>query len=84
MNVWGTNTKRKGTRIPHLEGKGVVDLDIPHLRLLEGTYDLTIALSDTAEVNAFDHWEKRVRFDVHQVGTFDEGVAALDGSWSIS
>jgi ABC-2 type transport system ATP-binding protein len=84
MNVWGTNTKRKGTRIPRLEGKGFVDLDIPQLRLLEGTYDLTIALSDTAEVNAFDHWEKRVRFDVHQVGTFDEGVAALDGNWIIS
>jgi ABC-type polysaccharide/polyol phosphate transport system ATPase subunit len=83
MNVWGTNTKRKGTSIPRLEGKGFVDLDIPQLRLLEGTYDLTIALSDTAEVNAFDHWEKRVRFDVHQVGTFDEGVAALDGLWTI-
>jgi ABC-2 type transport system ATP-binding protein len=83
MNVWGTNTKRKGTRIPRLEGKGFVDLDIPQLRLLEGTYDLTIALSDTAEVNAYDHWEKRVRFDVHQVDTFDEGVAALDGNWSV-
>jgi ABC-2 type transport system ATP-binding protein len=83
MNVWGTNTKRKGTRIPRLEGKGFVDLDIPQLRLLEGTYDLTIALSDTAEINAFDHWEKRVRFDVHQIGTFDEGVAALDGAWKI-
>jgi ABC-2 type transport system ATP-binding protein len=83
MNVWGTNTKRKGTRIPRLEGKGFVDLDIPQLRLLEGTYDLTIALSDTAEVNAFDHWEKRVRFDIHQVGTFDEGVAALDGIWTV-
>jgi ABC-2 type transport system ATP-binding protein len=83
MNVWGTNTKRKGTRIPQLKGKGFVDLDIPHLRLLEGTYDLTIALSDTAEVNAFDHWEKRVRFDVKQVGTFDEGVAALDGVWTV-
>ena len=84
MNVWGTNTKRKGTKIPHLQGKGFVDLDIPQLRLLEGTYDLTIALSDTAEVNAFDHWEKRVRFDVHQVGTFDEGVAALDGVWTVN
>ena len=84
MNVWGTNTKRKGTRIPRLEGKGFVDLDIPQLRLLEGTYDLTIALSDVAEVNAYDHWEKRVRFDVHQVGTFDEGVAALDGLWTIN
>ena len=83
MNVWGTNTKRKGTRIPHLQGIGFVDLDIPSLRLLEGTYDLTIALSDTSEVNECDHWEKRIRFDVHQVGTFDEGVAALDGFWTI-
>jgi lipopolysaccharide transport system ATP-binding protein len=83
MNVWGTNTRRKGTKIPHLDGTGFVDLDIPQLRLLEGTYDLTIALSDTAEVNAFDHWEKRVRFDVHQIGTFDEGVAALDGNWTV-
>ena len=84
MNVWGTNTKRKGTRIPRIEGKGFVDLDIPSLRLLEGTYDLTIALSDVAEVNAYDHWEKRVRFDVHQIGTFDEGVAALDGLWTFN
>jgi ABC-2 type transport system ATP-binding protein len=84
MNVWGTNTKRKGTRIPRLEGKGFVDLEIPQLRLLEGTYDLTIALSDTAEVNACDHGEKRVRFDVHQIGTFDEGVAALDGLWTVN
>jgi ABC-2 type transport system ATP-binding protein len=83
MNVWGTNTKRKGTRIPLLQGTGFVDLDIPSLRLLEGTYDLTIALSDTSEVNECDHWEKRIRFDVHQVGTFDEGVAALDGFWTI-
>ncbi len=84
MNVWGTNTKRKGTHLPHIHGKGFVDLEIPHLALLEGTYDLTIALSDSAEVNSFDHWEKRIRFDVHQVGTFDEGVVALEGSWTLN
>ena len=84
MNIWGTNTKRKGVSISALEGRGYVDLDIPCLRLLEGTYDLTIALSDTAELNEYDHWEKRVRFDVHQVGTFDEGVAALDGTWTVN
>jgi ABC-type polysaccharide/polyol phosphate transport system ATPase subunit len=82
MNVWGTNTKRNGIKIPLLRGEGFVDLDIDALRLLEGTYDLTIALSDMAEVNAYDHWEKRIRFDVHQVGTFDEGTVALSGSWS--
>jgi len=83
-NVWGTNTKRKGKRIPLLHGSGYVDLDIPVLRLLEGTYDLTIALSDITEIHAYDHWEKRVRFDVHQVGIYDEGVVAQQGDWSVS
>jgi ABC-2 type transport system ATP-binding protein len=83
-NIWGTNTKRKGTKIPHLRGKGFVDLEIPNLRLLEGTYDLTIALSDAAEVNAFDHWEKRIRFDVHQNGIYDEGSVALESRWTIN
>lgn len=83
MNVWGTNTKRKGTKISHLEGKGFVDLDIPHLPLLEGTYDLTIALSDTVEVNVYDHWEKRIRFDVHQHNTFDEGIVQIESTWKI-
>jgi len=83
MNVWGTNTKRKGIRIPHLQGKGFADLDIRQLPLLEGTYDLTIALSDTAEVNPYDHWEKRVRFDVHQHDTFDEGTTYIDCAWNV-
>lgn len=82
MNVWGTNTKRNGIKIPLLFGEGFVDLDIDTLRLLEGTYDLTIALSDIAEMNAYDHWEKRVRFDVRQINTFDEGTIALTGTWS--
>lgn len=82
MNVWGTNTKRNGIKIPLLFGEGFVDLDIDTLRLLEGTYDLTIALSDIAEMNAYDHWEKRVRFDVRQIDTFDEGTIALTGTWS--
>lgn len=83
MNIWGTNTKRKGARIPYLQGKGFVDLDIPSLKLLEGTYDLTIALSDTVEVNVYDHWEKRVRFDVHQIGTFDEGTTYIECVWNV-
>ena len=82
MNVWGTNTKRNGIKIPFLRDEGFIDLDIDTLRLLEGTYDLTIALSDITEMNAYDHWEKRVRFDVRQIDTFDEGTVALIGSWS--
>ena len=81
--IWGTNTKRKHVRLPELLGKGHIDLDIPRLALLEGTYDLTVAIADSAEVNAYDHWEKRIRFDVRQKDIFDEGVTALDGVWTI-
>lgn len=84
MNVWGSNTKRKGVNIPLLFGTGTVDLDIDDLNILEGTYDLTVALSDLAEVNPFDHWEKRVRFDVHQLDTFDEGTVNIKSRWTVA
>lgn len=83
MNIWGTNTKRRGVTIPRMFGKGHVDLVLESLPLLEGTYDLTIAVSDKAEVHPYDHWEKRVRFDVHQSGVYDEGLIMMDGHWRI-
>ena len=81
-NIWGTNTKRRAFTLPNIFGKGSVDLKIDSLPLLEGTYDLTIALSDHAEVHPFDHWEKRIRFDVHQYDTFDEGIVSIESTWS--
>lgn len=82
LNVWGTNTKRKAVRLSQLSGAGTIDLEIPRLGLLEGTFDLTVAISDSAEVNAYDHWEKMIRFDVQQSGSYDEGLVALDGTWT--
>lgn len=82
-NIWGTNTKRKGVQIARLFGTGYVDLEIGKMPLLEGTYDLTVALSDLAEISPFDHWEKRVRFDVLQYDTFDEGTTYIDCIWNV-
>ena len=82
-NVWGTNTKRRAFSIPRIHGVGSVDLEIESLPLLEGTYDLTVALSDHAEVHPFDHWEKRIRFDVHQYDTFDEGIVQIESKWAL-
>lgn len=83
LNIWGTNTKRKSFELPQIVGSSSIDLDISRLGLLEGTFDLTVAISDSAEVNAYDHWEKRIRFDVRQSGTYDEGLVALDGTWRV-
>jgi ABC-2 type transport system ATP-binding protein len=79
--VWGTNTRRRGISIPRILGAGSITYAIPELPLLEGTYELTIALSDLTEVHAFDHWERRVRFNVHQHSTFDEGIVLFEGAW---
>lgn len=72
--IWGSNTKRRGMVLPTLTGTGHIDLEIESLPLLEGTYDLTIAFSDFSEIHEFDHWERRIRFDVYQHGIFDEGL----------
>jgi len=84
QNVWGTNTRRRAVTIPIVNGNAVIKLAIPHLPLLEGTYELTIALSDSSELHTYDHWEKKIRFDVHQHDTFDEGLVTVESTWSVS
>jgi hypothetical protein len=54
---------------------------IPALPLLEGVYDLTVALTDHTEHHPYDHWEKRVRFEVKQSRIYDVGMVHVDGAW---
>lgn len=82
--IFGTNTRRRAFPMTRIFGESTVRFSIPELNLLEGTYELTIALSDMTEVHEYDHWDRKIRFNVHQHGTFDEGVVALDGTWAIS
>ena len=79
--MWGSNTKRRGIVIPTLTGTGYIDLQIESLPLLEGTYDLTVALSDMSEIHEYDHWERRTRFNVYQHGIFDEGLVHPSSVW---
>ena len=82
FNVFGSNTKRRGTTVSVSPSHGVVTFSVDALPLLEGTFDLTIDISDNAEVNPYDHLEKAIRFNVVQVGTYDEGVTRVGGTWS--
>jgi len=69
--------------LPTLTGTGHIDLEIDSLPLLEGTYDLTIAFSDFSEIHEFDHWERRIRFDVYQHGIYDEGLVLPPAKWKL-
>jgi ABC-2 type transport system ATP-binding protein len=81
FNVFGSNTKRRGLIVPASSGSSSVSFEVDALPVLEGTFDLTIDVSDNAEVNPYDHLEKAIRFNVIQSGTYDEGVTRVGGRW---
>ena len=82
--VWGTSTRRSGKTIGLIDGPATVEVSIPSLPLLEGVYDLTVALTDHTEVHPYDHWERRVRFEVRQYRTYDSGLVSIPTEWVIT
>lgn len=81
--IWGTNTKFHGFQIPQLSEHGHIDLAIPNLPLLAGTYDLSIAISDESEVHQYDHWERARRFTVIQGRNLDQGLVNIPAVFSL-
>ncbi len=84
VHVTGPNTLEGGL-VPHeIEGVGTIDLTVPRLMLLPGSYDLSASLVDHEILHIFDFHQRSLRFDV-EVGTPHEtfgGVMSLGGSWS--
>jgi hypothetical protein len=79
--VWGTSTRLAGKTMSVIDGPGAVELDIEALPMLEGVYDLSVSITDHTEHHAYDHWERRVRFEVRQFGTNDAGLFHMPVSW---
>jgi lipopolysaccharide transport system ATP-binding protein len=75
--IWRSSTHRMGWEIPAFEDRLVVQLNIPDLNLLEGTYDISAAITDPSEVHVFDQWERGLRFDVTQEFHVEQGQMGL-------
>lgn len=82
--VWGSTTRSGGKTVGTLDGPASVDIEIPSLPLLEGVYDLTVALTDHTEMHPYDHWDRRVRFEVRQYRSHDSGIVSIPAQWSIA
>jgi ABC-type polysaccharide/polyol phosphate transport system ATPase subunit len=82
--VWGSSTRRNGRSLGLIDGTARVDIEFPRLPLLEGVYDLSVAITDHTEIHPYDHWEKKIRFEVRQLKVFDTGVVHLESNWHIS
>ncbi len=81
--VWGTSTRLARKTVHLARGTGSVELQIDALPLLEGTYDLSVSITDMPEVHEYDHWERRVRFEVRQFHTNDAGLFHMPVTWRV-
>jgi ABC-2 type transport system ATP-binding protein len=81
--VWATSTQRGTNTMRVLDGPATATLNIESTKLLEGTYFVSAAITDSTGTTEFDHCENWLRFNVHKTNVFDEGIVAINSSWSL-
>jgi ABC-2 type transport system ATP-binding protein len=81
--IWGSNSRRNGKELGLIQGLSKVQVVLPAVPLLEGVYDLTASVTDHTEIHPYDHWEKRIRFEVKQFKVFDIGEVHIETRWTV-
>lgn len=81
--VWSSTSQRLNAPLRAVQEPLSISIDIPALPLLEGTYFLSMAVTDATGTTEYDHCHNWVRFDVHQVDLFEEGVVAIPATWQV-
>ena len=82
INLTSPDTLDAGIVPPTVSGEGYIDIHLPAMSILEGTYDLSIGVGDTGELITYDHWEKALRFDVERGEPFERrGLVTLHPRW---
>jgi ABC-2 type transport system ATP-binding protein len=74
-------------QIPDLiDRPGIVEIHVPRLMLLPGSYDVASGISDDAVLHIHDHWRKALRFDVRPGVPHEAvgGVVSLDPRWTVA
>ena len=80
--VFATNSRRRDTPLGEFGDMGYVDLEIPRIPMLAGTFQISVDLSDPSELYTYDHWGQCATFEVLQDINQDEGLVTIDANWS--
>jgi lipopolysaccharide transport system ATP-binding protein len=68
-----------------VEGRGHVDYVFEALPLLDGIYDLTVAVYNRTVTLPYDHWHKAARFEVRdRFMRRRDGLVLLPGRWVVN
>jgi len=79
---YGTTTEFRGCDTGVIEGSGHVDLLVDNLHLLQGRFDVTVAVASADYKTNYDWHDRLYSFNVHNP-TRDQGIITMDGSWSL-
>jgi ABC-2 type transport system ATP-binding protein len=77
------NTRARGIRIPRIDDSGSIVFRVPHLNLVEGSYQLSVAITDYENRVTYDHWDRRIEFTVRQKQAYAGGVVYMADEWQL-
>ncbi|MGA1290893.1 MAG: ABC transporter ATP-binding protein [Ilumatobacteraceae bacterium] len=81
--VWSTSTQRGTATLRVLDGPATAVLHLPSLPLAEGTYYLSVSITDATGATEFDHCQHWAKIHITGGQPNDGGVVALPSTWSI-
>ncbi len=83
--VTAPNTRDVGEVPPTMSGTGTVDIVIPRIDLLPGTYDLHTSITDFNRAVVYDHLQLALRFDVMTGKPYETGgLVTMRPRWTLS
>ena len=77
IQIYGTNTARKGFSSLNIKSEGIVEVELNNLSLLPGDYSIGIAVSDLEEKAVYDYYKKITEFKVYS-NIYDIGLVQLE------
>jgi lipopolysaccharide transport system ATP-binding protein len=78
--LYGTTTEFKGYYTGPVQGKGHVDFVIESLPLIEGSFDVGVAVASPDNKILYDWHNRLYSFNVHS-STRDLGISSIEGIW---
>jgi len=85
FTVTAPNTRDAGMVPATMSGTGSVEVVIPRMDLVPGTYDIHTSITDFNRAQVYDHLQVALRFDVMTGKPYETGgVVTLRPEWAIS
>lgn len=84
VEVWSQHTRDAAFHVDRIDGRGVVDLEVPELVLLPGAFDLSASIVDQSLTQFYDNWQYCCPFQVEAGPIRDSGgLVTLGGAWQV-